>query len=346
VVEEISLQVGRTGVVTPVAHLRPVLIDGSTVSRATLHNEDNIKRLDVRVGDTVIMRKAGDIIPEIVSVIESLRPKASKPYRFPKRVLGCGGNGEIERVPGEAAYRCVSLESGELHRQKLYYFVSKGALNIDGLGPKIIDLLLDHELISTYDDIFTLEVGDVIVLPGFKEKSATNLISAIEAAKQVPLHRLLIALSIENVGEENARLLADTFGSLEALQHADQETIANIYGIGDTVAEAVVGWFSDTAHRLELERLLKHITVVNPDTVTKSGALKGESFVLTGTLSEFTRDEAKDLIRKRGGSVSSSVSKKTSYVVVGKEPGSKAEQAVALGVTTLDEAAFKSLLAK
>ncbi len=160
VVEDIQLQVGRTGVITPVAHLRPVLIDGSTVSRATLHNEDNIHRLDVRVGDTVVLHKAGDIIPEIISVVGTLRPKNTKPYTFPQKVSECGGDGSIERIPGEAAYRCVSTDSGALHRQRLYYFVSKGALNVDGVGPRIIDLLLEHGLISSYVDLFTLEVGD------------------------------------------------------------------------------------------------------------------------------------------------------------------------------------------
>ena len=198
VVEDIKLQVGRTGVITPVAHLRPVLIDGSTVSRATLHNEDNIARLDVRVGDTVILRKAGDIIPEILSVIKSLRPNKTKSYRFPKTVTECGGDGSIERIPGEAAYRCVSKDSGALHRHRLYYFVSKGALNVDGVGPRIIDLLLEHGLIANYSDLFTLTVGDLKDLPGFKIKAAENVVTAIGAAKTVPLHRLLVGLSIEN----------------------------------------------------------------------------------------------------------------------------------------------------
>jgi DNA ligase (NAD+) len=346
VVEEIALQVGRTGVVTPVAHLRPVLIDGSTVSRATLHNEDNIKRLDVRVGDTVVLRKAGDIIPEIVSVIHSLRPKSARSYRFPDTVAECGGDGRIERIPGGAAYRCVSKDSGALHRQRLYYFVSKGAFNIDGLGPKIIDLLLDYELISTYDDLFTLTEGDLKDLPGFKEKSVKNLISAINAAKHVSLPRLLVGLSIDNLGEENARLLADTFGSIDAIAQASKEDMAAIYGIGEVVAGSVFNWFADKNNQSSLKKLLTFVEIESIDSKEISDVLAGKTFVLTGTMSTMTRDDAKNEIRRLGGSVTSSVSKKTSFVVVGSEPGSKAGEAERLGVTTLDETEFKKLLAR
>jgi DNA ligase (NAD+) len=346
VVEDIVLQVGRTGVVTPVAHLTPVLIDGSTVSRATLHNEDNINRLDVRVGDTVILRKAGDIIPEIVSVINSLRPKSAKPYKFPAVVAECGRGGEIERVPGEAAYRCVSKNSGSLHRQRLYYFVSKGAFNIDGLGPKIIDLLLDYELISTYDDLFTLTEGDLKDLPGFKEKSVRNLIAAILAARQVPLYRLLVGLSIDNLGEENARLLADTFGSIDNITKARKEDMSAIYGIGEVVAGSVCDWFADKDNQKSLKRLLKHIIIETTESLKLSDILSGQTFVLTGTLQSLTRDEAKDAIRRLGGTVTSSVSKKTSYVVVGAEPGSKADEADRLGVSILSEKKFTKLLAR
>lgn len=345
VVEDIALQVGRTGVITPVAHLRPVLIDGSTVSRATLHNEDNIARLDVRVGDTVILRKAGDIIPEILSVVESLRPEKTKPYRFPKRVPECGGDGSIERIPGEAAYRCVSNDSGALHRHRLSYFVSKNALNIDGVGPKIIDLLLDQGLISTYADLFTLKFGDVRDLPGFKERAAQNVLDAIEAARTVPLYRLLVGLSIDNVGEETAQLLANTFGSLEAIRTAKLDDIAAIHGIGDTVAESVSEWFADSLHQQTLKELLPHLKIENPTQSTAAQTLAGKTFVLTGTLESYTRDEAKKAIQARGGKVSSSVSKKTHYVVVGAEPGSKADEAERLGVVQINESAFQKLLA-
>ena len=345
VIEDIGLQVGRTGVITPVAHLRPVLIDGSTVSRATLHNEDNINRLDVRVGDTIILRKAGDIIPEIVSVLLPLRPKGAKPYKFPKFVSECGGDGAIERIPGEAAYRCVSRDSGTLHRQRLYYFVSKNALNIDGVGPRIIDQLLEHGLISTHADIFTLKVGDLKNLPGFKDKSAENVISAINNAKSVPLYRLLVGLSIDNVGEETARLIAERFGSLKAIRQASFEEVAAIHGVGETVSETITKWFADKNHTKTLDELLKYIKVENPEAVTADSDMVGKTFVLTGTLSTMTRDDAKAEIRKRGGKISSSVSKKTDYVIVGADAGSKAEEAKKLGVTMLQEAEFIALMA-
>lgn len=340
VVEAIHLQVGRTGVITPVAHLQPVSIDGSTVSRATLHNEDQIKRLDVRVGDTVILQKAGDIIPEIVSVVSELRPEGTRPYRFPTKVDGCGGDGSIERVPGEAAYRCVQLDSKELHRQRLYYFVSKQALNVDGVGPRIIDLLLDEGLIEHHYDLFTLELGDVVELPGFKEKAAQNVLNAIAAARTVPLHRLLIGLSIEHVGEETARLIASYFPSIAAIREVTQPELAAIHGVGDVVATSVVEWFADPQHEAQLNALLPHLTVTSPNVAPTNTKLAGKTVVFTGSLPTVTRDEAKELARRAGAQVSSSVSKKTDFVVAGDEAGSKLDTATSLGVQILTEAEF------
>ena len=345
VLEDIQLQVGRTGVITPVAHLRPVVVDGSTVSRATLHNEDEIKRLDVRVGDTVIIEKAGDIIPKVIRVLTELRPKAAKPYRFPKRVPGCGGDGSIERVPGEAAYRCVVPESDQLHRQRLYHFVSKAAVNIDGVGPRIIDLLLDNHLIDDWVDLFTLSKGDLIDLPGFKERAVENVLAAIDAARTVPLHRLLIGLSINHVGEETARLIAAHCGSLDAVRQASQAELAAIHGVGETVAEAVVTWFSKPDNQARLDALLTELTVTDAEQAA-SDALVGATVVFTGTLPTLARDEAQDLARQAGATVSSSVSQQTTYVVVGEAAGSKAEKATALGVKTLDEAEFLKLIGR
>ena len=345
VVEDIQLQVGRTGVVTPVAHLRPVVVDGSTVSRATLHNEDQIKRLDVRVGDTVIIQKAGDIIPEILSVITELRPPQTTPYSFPKRVEGCGGDGTIERIPGEAAYRCTTLDSDHLHRYRLYHFVSKQAFNIDGVGPRIIDLLLDNGLIQTPADLFSLEFGDVRDLPGFQERSAQNVIDAIAAARTVPLHRFLIALSIDQVGEETARVLAEHFGSLDSLRQANEAAVAAVYGVGDTVARALQDWFADPLHQASLEALLQEVTVENPPRAA-SQVLADKTIVFTGTLPTLGRDEAKDLARKHGAKVASSVSKKTDFVVAGEAAGSKATQAKALGIPTLTEVEFQNLISQ
>lgn len=343
IIEGIELQVGRTGVLTPVAHLRPVRIAGSTVSRATLHNEDQIKRLDVRVGDTVLLQKAGDVIPEILEVIMDLRPANTKPYRFPKKVPECGGDGSIERIPGEAAYRCVAKNSATLHRRRLYYFVSKGALNIDGVGPRIIDLLLEYNLINTFVDLFTLTKGDLLPLPGFKEKAAENVIAAIDAARHTTLDRLLVALSIDHVGEETARIIARTCGSIERVMSASREELAAIHGVGDIVAEAIVSWMAQKEHTELLVALLEHLVLEKEET-TVSDRLRGKTFVFTGTLSQFSREEAEERVRQHGGHASTSVSKKTSYVVAGALPGTKVAKAESLGVTVLDEEAFVKLL--
>ncbi len=343
VVEDIVLQVGRTGVVTPVAHLRPVRLSGSLVSRTTLHNEDNIRRLDVRVGDTVIIRKAGDVIPEVVAVLKELRPGKSKPFQFPEKVQGCGGDGRIERVPGEAAYRCVVKDSEQLRRQKWYHFVSKGALNIDGVGPKIIDLFLDYNLIDTYADLFTLTVGDIENLPGHKKKSAQNIIDAIAKARRVELYRLLVSLSIDNVGEETARLLAAKFKTLENLQKASEDDISAVHGIGEVVAKSLKTWFSNPNNDKVLKQLLGYLKIVNPSVLTE-GKLSDKTFVLTGTLNNLTRDEVKKLIIGHGGRVSSSVSAKTDYVLVGDKPGSKLTQAESLGVQIITEDDFEKMI--
>lgn len=346
ILEDIVLQVGRTGVVTPVAHLRPTLIAGSTVSRATLHNEDQIKRLDIRIGDTVVLRKAGDVIPEIVSVVRELRPKNAKPYVFPKKVAECGGDGSIERVPGMAAYRCVAKDSDVLHRRRLYHFASRGAMNIDGLGPRIIDLLLDNNLINTASDFYTLTEGDLIGLPGFKEKAAQNVIKAIATTRKVPLYRLLVALSIPHVGEETARIIADAMGTMKRVREATREELSRIYGVGDIVADSLVSWLKEESHAREVGALLTHIELEAPTTTTLASThLEGKAIVFTGTLPTLGRTEAEDLARNAGAHVVSSVSKKTDYVVVGNDPGSKAKKAEELGVTILDERAFRALLA-
>jgi DNA ligase (NAD+) len=236
VVEDIQLQVGRTGVLTPVAHLRPVLVAGSTVSRATLHNEDEIKRLDVRVGDTVIIQKAGDVIPDIMKVVMEMRTGKEKPYSFPDMVPACGADGRIERIPGQAAWRCVSKDSFIQQKRRLYHFVSKTAFDVDHLGPKVIDALLDSQLISTAADIFTLKRGDLLELPRFAEKSVDNLLVSIEKAKEVSLGRFIISLSVPHVGEETAYLLAKEFRTIENIEKARAEELEAIEGIGPIVA--------------------------------------------------------------------------------------------------------------
>lgn len=342
VVEEIALQIGRTGILTPVAHLKPVSVGGVMVSRATLHNEDQIKRLDVRVGDTVVIQRAGDVIPEVVQVVPELRPKHAQPYVFPKIVPECGGDGSIERVPGMAAWRCVNKNGAAQQRRRFHNFVGKHALDIEGFGAKTVDQLLDEGLITSYADIFTLTEGDLEGLEGFAELSSKNLIAGIATRKTVPLERLLIGLSIDQVGEETARDIAAHFGTLSAIQSASAEELQEVNGVGDVVARSLFEWFRDKEHAHALGELLKHIRVIEGKKKAK-GTLSGKTFVLTGTLETLSRNDAAARIRAAGGSISSSVSRKTNYVVAGDSPGSKFDTAARLGVTILGEKEFLAL---
>lgn len=343
VVEDIVLQVGRTGVITPVAQLRPTLVAGSTVSRATLHNEDEIRRLDVRIGDTVILQKAGDVIPDIVRVLTELRTGKEKKFVFPRIVEACGGDGSIERVPGQAAYRCVYSDSASQQLKRIEYFVSKKCFNIDGMGEKIIEEFMTRNLVSTFDDIFSLTRGDIKDLEGFGEKSADNLIASIDKARTVTLSRLIASLSIPQVGEETADVLARHFGSIDTVMSATREELESVPGIGPIVAEAVHMWFRHTTHLSMLTKLLSHIHIKNP-VASQGGVLSGKTFVLTGTLPTLSRDEAKEKIKRAGGHVSSSVSKNTDYVLAGDNAGEKYDTAVRLGIPTLGEAEFITLL--
>jgi DNA ligase (NAD+) len=349
VVEHIAFQVGRTGVVTPVAHLRPVSVAGSTVSRATLHNEDEIKRLDVRIGDTVILEKAGDVIPDIVRVLIELRTGKEKKFKWPTHIMECGGDGSIERIPGEAAWRCVDKNSFAVQRRKFRHFASKGALNIEGLGESTVDALLEKNLVGAYDDFFTLTEGDLLTLEGFAEVSATKLIASIKkTAEHVELARLLAGLSIPHVGEETAFLLAEKFKTLDDLAQAKEAELSNIKGIGEVVGRSIALWFKDAENKKLITRLKKVILIENKE-YKKPGEklpLEGKTFVLTGTLEHFSRDEAKQKLRALGADVSSSVSKNTFAVVAGEEAGSKLDRAEELGVTILDEKQFEALLQK
>lgn len=343
VVEAIELQVGRTGVLTPVAHLQPVSVAGTTVSRATLHNEDEIKRLDVRIGDTVILQKAGDIIPDIVRVLPELRIGKEKKFVWPKKVAACGGDGSIERVPGTAAWRCVNRDSAVLTQRRLRHFASRAAFNIEGLGKETAELLVDEGLVSTFDDLFTLEVGDLLALEGFAEISAEKLVANIKNSSRVTLERLLYGLSIDHVGEETARLIAEHFGTLDRIRRASREELSALHGVGEVVAESVYAWFRAPEKRAILERLLTHLTIPRAQERAK-GVFSGKSFVLTGTLSSMSREEAEAKIRAFGGTASGSVSKKTSYVVAGESAGSKLEKAHSLGVPVLSEEEFARML--
>lgn len=345
VVEDIVFQVGRTGVITPVGHLKPVSVAGTTVSRATLHNEDEIRRLDVRIGDTVVLQKAGDVIPEIVEVVKGLRPHNAKAFKWPTAIPECGGDGRIERMPGQAAWRCVDKNSFAVTRRVFHNFVGKHALDIEGLGKKTVDLLLENGLVQHFDDIFTLTEGDVLPLEGFAEVSAKKLIEAIQKRRHVELHRFLVGLSIPHIGEETAILLAQEFRTLDALAKAGEEELNAIDGMGDVMAKAVYEWFHDKNNRALIARLEKLLVIkAAPRTQYGTLPLSGKTYVLTGTLSSLSREEAKAMLRTLGADVASSVSKKTTAVIAGGEAGSKFDKAKELGVEILSERQFLDLL--
>ena len=350
IVEDVVFQVGRTGVVTPVAHLKPVSVAGSTVSRATLHNEDEIKRLDLRIGDTVILQKAGDVIPDIVKVLKELRTSKQKVFIMPKNCPVCDTLLQKKSIGDKkemsAAYYCENKKCPAKDRRKLYYFTSKNAFDIDGLGPKIVDLLMDNDLLAEADDIFTLKKGDLLALPRFGELSADNLIEAIEKSKNVELHRLIVALSIPQVGEETAYDIANNFRSIEKLRAVKYEELESMKGVGPIVARSIVEWFKDKHNQKFVDRLLPLLKIIAPKNNTGVKPLSGKTFVLTGTLEGMSRDEAKKKIKELGGDVSSAVSKNTSYVVVGDNPGSKLDEANKLNIEVLNEEGFSKLINK
>ncbi|MFA6415006.1 MAG: NAD-dependent DNA ligase LigA [Candidatus Paceibacterota bacterium] len=339
VLEDITLQVGRTGKLTPVAHLRSVAVAGTVVARATLHNEDFIREKDIRIGDTVILQKAGDIIPEIVSVLKELRPKGTIAWEFPTHSPLCGGAGEVERVPGEAAHRCKVAGSFEQQSRKLIHFAGKSALDIDGMGRETVKLLMEHDLIADFDDIFDLTKDELLALPGFEETKAENLIRAIQAARRVTFDRLLVGLSIAHVGEENAYLLATRFGTLAKLAAASEETLSRVEGIGPIIGNSVHTWYAQRENRALLERLSKHVKIEKV-VAPKQGPLTGQTVVITGTLPTLSREEAEERVRRAGGKAAASVSAKTSFVVAGEAAGSKLAKAESLGVPVMSEAEF------
>lgn len=343
VVEDIVLQVGRTGVLTPVAHLRPVLVAGSTVSRATLHNEDEIRRLDVRIGDTVILQKAGDVIPDIVSVVKDLRDKKSKEFVWPTHVDVCGGDGAIERIPGQAAWRCVNKNSFEQQKRRFHHFVSKKALDITDMGPKVVDVLLENNLVSEYADIFTLKKGDLMQLPRFAEKSVDNLLSSIEKSRHTTLARLLVGISIPQVGEETAYDLSKKFGSIDKLLETSYEDLEIMSGIGPIIAKSITDFFANKENKKMLKNLLTQLKIEKEKAVSAT-KITGKRFVVTGTLENLSRDEIKEKIRSAGGLVGESVSRETDYLVCGENPGSKYDKAVSLGVKILDEKGFLAII--
>ncbi len=346
VVLDITLQIGRTGVLTPVANLRPVKVAGSTVSRATLHNEDEIKRLDVRVGDTVILQKAGDVIPDVVKVLMELRTGKEKAFKFPTHFPLCGGDGRIERIPGQAAYRCVAKNSFAQQRRKLAHFTSKHCFDIRGFGQKTVDQLLEAGIISNFDDIFKIEHGDLESLPRWQETSINKLLEGIEKARKVTLARFLASLSIPQVGEETARDLAEHFKTVDKFEGVSEEELEHIEGVGPVIAKSIGTWFKDRENKKVFDHLLKEVKIeaVPRQARDEKQKLFGKTFVLTGTLPTLERDEASEMIRSAGGKVSSSVSKNTDYVLAGENAGEKLEKANKLGVKVINEREFRNML--
>lgn len=349
VIEAIEVQVGRTGTLTPVARLKPVFVGGVTVSNATLHNQDEIDRLDVRVGDSVIIRRAGDVIPEVVSVIAQRRPHPV-PERFEilKRYPSCPVCGShVLRQPGEAAIRCTGgLYCPAQRKQALLHFASRRAMDIEGLGEKLVDQLVDLGLVHTPADLYKLGMAKVANLDRMAEKSAANLLAAIEKSKHTTLARFIFALGIRNVGETTAKDLARHFGRLDSLMHADEEALMQVPDVGPVVAQSITQFFAEP-HNREVVEQLRAGGVSWPETAPQrkqAGLLAGKTFVLTGTLPHMTRDEAKDRIEAAGGKVAGSVSKKTDYVVAGSDAGSKLIKAQELGITILDEDALLRLI--
>jgi DNA ligase (NAD+) len=340
---DIVIQVGRTGVLTPVAILEPVTISGSTVSRATLHNFDEVARLDVRIGDMVWVTKGGEVIPKVVGVVSAERPEGTDPVIVPAVCPVC--ETPVEREPEEVALRCPNPACPAVVAARLRHFVSRGAMEIDGLGDRLLAQLVEARMVTDEASLWDLDVEAVAELSGWGERSATNLLRELDEARKRPLHRLLFALGIPHVGERAARLLAHRFGSLERLAAADLEAMEEINGIGPVIAIAVVGWFADARHQSAVKRLAERGIDPNetPRGSTSEAALVGQTFVLTGSLSR-PRREIREELEGLGATVSASVSRKTSYLVAGENPGSKLTRARELGVEILDEAGLERLL--
>ncbi len=340
VVKDIIVQVGRTGTLTPVAVLEPVQVGGVTVSRSTLHNMDEIERLGLQIGDTVLIERAGEVIPHVLKVVKE--GKQRKPFEMPKRCPECGS--AIHHVEGEVAYRCVNAACPAKRKESLLHFAGRHAMNIDGLGEKIVDQLVDKGLVKDVADLYSLRLEEVAGLERMAEKSAQNLLDEIEASKKNSLARLIYALGIQFVGERTAQLLAEHFSSLEELAAAKEEELMEVPEVGPKVAASIVEFFSEPANRQLIKKLRKagvHPTAEKRQ--VKSDKFAGKSFVFTGGLANRTREEAGEIVQQHGGKVSGTVSKKTDYVVVGTDPGSKYDKAKELGVTILSENEFEKL---
>lgn len=341
----ITVQVGRTGVLTPVAELEPVFLAGSTIARATLHNEEEVQRLDVREGDIVYIEKGGDVIPKVVFVDLEKRPPNTHVWKMPCSCPSCGA--AIVRIPGEVAVRCPNTEGcPEQRLRRIVYFAGKDAFDIENMGVKVIEQLVAKGFLNYPSDIFKLTPEDLYQLEGFKEKSVSNLMQSIEAVRNISLPRFIMGLGIKHVGTGTAELLAEKAGDLETLMAMPEDELLKIDGVGEKVAQAIVAYFSDPLHAAEVKRLLQNgVRPQASKTIIHEGHLFSDrTFVLTGTLKNFTRESAAAAIKERGGKVTESVSKKTDFLLLGESPGSKYDKAKTLGVTILDEDAFSKIL--
>lgn len=340
-VREIVVQVGRTGALTPVAHLDPVEVSGVTVSRATLHNEDEVRRKDVRVGDWVIVRRAGEVIPEIVRTLPERRTGEEQEFRMPELCPACGG--PVVRPAGEATHRCENLSCPARIKEAILHYASRRAADIQGLGEKLVDRLVETGLVARISDLYRLRREDLLAVERMGEKSAQNLLDEIERSKGMSLGRLIFALGIRHVGERVAEILAERFPSLEALSHAPVEELTALRGVGPQIAQSIVSFFQNEENR----RLIAELAAVGVDPRAgepQAGPLSGKVFVFTGTLGGLTRDEAQRLVISRGGRVASTVSRQVDYVVAGENPGSKLDRARELGIPVLTEAEFRRLI--
>ena len=344
-IRDITVQVGRTGVLTPVAELEPVLVAGSTISRATLHNREEVERKDIRVGDWVVIEKGGDVIPKVVEVNLNKRPRDSHPWKMPTRCPSC--HAHVVESEEEVAVRCPNTKGCPAQQMgRIAYFVSKDAMDIDHCGEKVVEQLFAKGLVQEVADIYTLTAKDLAALDGFKEKSIHNLLTSIAKSKQVTLARFILALGIKYVGEGTAELLAEHARDIETLSKLTEEELKEIPGIGGKIAESVVAYFKDHAHLQELNKLLKRGVVPESPKISRrlDHAFNGKTFVITGTLANYGRSEAAQLIKERGGKVTGTVSKNTDYVLVGEDPGSKLDKARELQIKTLDEKTFEKML--
>jgi DNA ligase (NAD+) len=338
----IEVQIGRTGALTPVARLEPVMVGGVTVSNATLHNQDEIDRKDVRVGDWVFVRRAGDVIPEIVAPIKEQRDRPLRKFKMPDKCPVCGT--PVVRPEGEAVTRCPNATCAAQVKERIRHFASRNAMDIEGLGDKLVEQLVDAEMVHDPADIYALERSDLAALERLGEKSAENLIAAVNRSRETTLPRFLFALGIRNVGETVAEVLSESFPTVESLLDASEGTLADIHGVGPVIAKEIVAYAANEDNRRMVERLLAAGITYPASPESKSAEFEGMTFVFTGTLTRMTRDDAQSEVKKRGGKASSSVSKKTTYVVTGENAGSKLDKAQKLGVEIIDEETFVKMI--